>query len=337
MKSEYFEELKQNQGGLLSFDGFVSTSRKQNVAEEFARRSLLNGFPIAVLFRIKIDPKITSVPFISLEKFSSNPCEYEVLLSFKAIFHIESIEEIENNFWQINLILTDEILSSIQIEYDKFNHLNDYEKLGELLIEMNEFNKAKDLYEINIPSRFSPKYTYVYNQLALIQTKLEVYNQAILYYNLSLQTKSEETLNDYVTISNIHKEIGKILYRQNKIREALEKFQYALNIQLEHLSSTDLSLIDTYDLLAMVYEENEDYQTALEYYQKQLEIQEELSEIEQSDLATTHFKIAICLEELNQLNEAMDHVQQSIDLSPTDQWESDERQVVLERIRERIE
>lgn len=337
MELEYFEELKQNQGGLLSFNGFILTSKRQNIAEEFARRSLSNGFPIAILFRIKIDPKITSMPFISLENLIVNPWEYEILLSFKAIFYIESIESIENNFWLIDLILTDEILSSIQIEYNKFNHLNNYEKLGELLIEMNEFDKAKDLYEINIPNRTSPKYTYVYSQLALIQTKLEIYNQAILYYNLSLETMSEESLNDYATISNIHKEIGKIFYKQNKFREALEKFQYALCIQLEHLSSTDVSLIDTYDLLAMIYEENQDYQTALEYYEEQLMIQEESSTTKQSDLAITHLKIAICLEKLNQLNEAMNHIQQSIDLLPIDHLEVDERQVVLERIRERIE
>jgi tetratricopeptide (TPR) repeat protein len=87
----------------------------------------------------------------------------------------------------------------------------------------------------------------------------------------------------------------------------------------------------------MIYEENQDYQTALEYYEEQLMIQEESSTTKQSDLAITHLKIAICLEKLNQLNEAMNHIQQSIDLLPIDHLEVDERQVVLERIRERIE
>jgi tetratricopeptide (TPR) repeat protein len=330
---EYFEELKQNQGGILSFNGFVSTSRKQNVGYEFAQRSLLNGFSIAILFRIKIDPKTTSIPFISLENLSSNPSEYEVLLSFKSIFSIELIEQIENNLWQIDLTLTDKISPYIKIENEKFNHLIDYEKLGELLIEMNELNKAKDLYEINLPNNTDLKYTYIYNQLGLIYTKLEIYNQAILYYNLSLKTK----LNDYVKISNIHKEIGKIFYKQNKIRDALEKFQYALDIQLEHLSSTDLSLISTYEFLGMIFEENEDYETALEYYQKQFDIQKESSLLKQSDLALNHFKIAICLENLNRFDEAMEHIQQSIDISPSDDLELNDRQAVRERIREQLE
>ncbi|CAF4262498.1 unnamed protein product, partial [Rotaria sp. Silwood2] len=153
MKLEYFEELKQNQGGLISFNGFFSASTEKNVAHEFAQRSLSNGFPIAVLFRMKIDPTNNSCPYASLENRSSNQSEYEILFSFKAIFHIESIEQIENNFLQVDLTLINEkenlISHYIEIEHNKFNHLINYEKLGELLIQMNEFDKAKDLYEIN--------------------------------------------------------------------------------------------------------------------------------------------------------------------------------------------
>ncbi|CAF0833286.1 unnamed protein product [Rotaria sordida] len=341
MKIEYFEELKQNQGGLISFNGFLSTSTKQNVAYEFAQRSLSNGFPIAVLFRMQIDPTNNSCPYASLEKRSFNQAEYEILFSFKAIFHIESIEQIENNIWQVDLTLINEkenlISHYIHIEHNKFNHLIDYEKLGELLIEMNEFDKAKDLYEINVPDISDPKYTYVYNQLGLIYTNLKNYKQALLCYNLSLATKSNETLNDYVIISNIHNNIGKIFYKQEKLHEALEKIQYALNIQLEHLSSTHPSLINTYDLLAMVYAENDDYQTALEYNEKKLDIQEKTSLSNQSDLALTHFNIGICLENLNRLTEAIDHIQQSIDKLPSNDTELNNRQAVLERIHEELQ
>ncbi|CAF1200415.1 unnamed protein product [Rotaria sp. Silwood1] len=341
MKLEYFEELKRNQDGLISFNGFLSTSTKQSIAHEFAQRSLSNGFSIAVLFQMQIDPTDSSCPYSSLENQSSNQSEYEILFSLKAIFHIESIEPIENNFWQIDLTLINEkenlISHYIEIEHNKFNHLIDYEKLGELLIQMNEFDKAKDLYEVNVPDISDPKYTYVYNKLGLIYTNLKNYNQALLYYNLSLETKSNETLNDYVTISNIHNQIGKIFYQQEKFDKALEKFQYALDMQLEHLSSTHPSLINTYELLAMTYEENNDYQTALEYHEKKLEIQEKTSSSKKSDLALTHFNIGICLENLNRLTEAIDHIQQSIDMSPFNDSELNNRQAVLERIREELQ
>ena len=136
--------------------------------------------------------------------------------------------------------------------------------------------------------------------------------------------------------SNIHNEIGKIFHKLEKYNEAEEKFQEALTIQLEHLSSTDLSLINTYDLLAMIYEEKLNYQIALEYYQKQLSILEGSSLSKQSVLALTHFKIAICFENLNRLNEAMAHIQISIDILPPRDSESDDRQAALERIRELI-
>ena len=337
MRWEYFQELQDNQGGLLAFNGFVSTSRKQSVADAFARQSLSNGFPMAVRFRIKIDPKTTSAPFASLENLASNPSEYEVLLSFKAIFRIESIEAMEEDLYQVDLTLTDQILPFVQIQSAQFDHLNGYEKLGELLVEMNELEKAKHLYEINIPSRFSPQYSYIYRQLAIIQTKFEVYHQALLYYNLALQTKCEQTLDNHLLLSNVHQEMGKIFFKQKQWRNASEQFQCALNIQLVHLQATDLSLIETYELPAMVAKENEDYQAALDYHQKQLDTEEASATVEPSDIAGRHLQIAICLKNCNRLHEAIDHLQRSIDLSPSDPSEPDERQIILQRIRELME
>ena len=342
MESEDFEELKQIQNGLISFHGFLSTSTKKHVASEFAEQSLSYGFPIAVLFRIKLNLTHNSCSYASLETLTANPSEYEVLLSLKNIFYIESIEKRKNKkFWQIDLTLfniDDSQLSSyISIERNKFNHLVDYEKLGELLIEMNAFDKANDLYEINIPNDTDPKYTYVYCRLAFINKKLQKYDQAHFLYKRALQTKSNETLKDYVTISDIHSQIGEIFYAKNKLQEALEKFQCALEIQLEHLSSTHPSLVKTYDLIAMVNEQNGDYTTALDYREKQLDIQEKIPLLNQLDLALIHHKIAICLENLNRINEAKDHLQQSINMSNYDDPELNNRQTMFNRIQNQLE
>ncbi|CAM4901431.1 unnamed protein product [Rotaria socialis] len=341
MKLEYFEELKQSQGGLISFNGFLSTSTKYDVAYEFAQRSLSNGFPIAVLFRMKIDSTNSSYPFASLENHSFDPSEYEILFSFKAIFHIEAIEEIEKNFWKVDIALINQNESDlsryIEIESNKFNDFVGYEKLGELLIQMNELDRARDLYEMNIPLNSDSKYIYVYNQLGSICLSLKNYKSALLYYNLALQTKSSESLNDYVTISNIHNKIGKILYEQEKFDEALEKFQNALSIQLEHLSSTHPSLVNTYDLLGMYYQQDDKYERALEYHQKKLKIQEKASQSNQADIASTHFNIGICLENLNRFTEAMDYVQKSVDSTHFNDAELHDRQKALERIRKELE
>ncbi|CAM4835623.1 unnamed protein product [Rotaria magnacalcarata] len=341
MKLEYFEKLKQNQGGLISFNGFLSTSTKYDVAYEFAQRSLSNGFPIAVLFQMKIDPTNSSYPFASLENHSVDPSEYEILFSFKAIFHIEAIEKIENNFWKVNITLINlnesDLSNYIEIESNKFNHFVGYEKLGELLIQMKELDRARDLYEMNIPRNSDSKYMYVYNQLGSICLSLNDYKSALLYYNFALQTKSSESLNDYVTISNIHNKIGRILFEQEKFDEALEKCQDALSMQLEHLSSTHPSLVTTYDLLGMFYQQDHKYENALEYHQKKLDIQEKTSKSNQADLASTHFNIGICLENLSRFTEAMDHVQKSVDSTHFNDSELHNRQVALERIRKELE
>lgn len=341
LKAEYFEDLKRKRDGLMSFNGFLSTSTKYDVAYKFAQRSLSNGFPIAVVFEMEIDPTNNSCPYVSLENFSSYQSEYEILFSLEAIFHIKSVEQLKDNIWKVNLTLINEkenvIQNYIQIEDNQFNEFADFEKLGELLIKMNEFAKAKDVYEMNVPSNTDPKYLRVYSRLGFICEKLENYSQAALYYKLALNTKASHSLNDYVMISNINNQIGKLFYQEEKIDEALSKFKTALDIQLEHLSSQHPSLINTYDLLGKLYQDQGDYEVALEYYEKKLDIQDNSVDPNQTDLALTHYNIGICLENLDRISEAMNHVEKSIKMTRFDDSTLKDRKSALERLRTQLE
>ncbi|HWY35013.1 MAG TPA: hypothetical protein VNX68_10225, partial [Nitrosopumilaceae archaeon] len=62
-----FDQLKNTQGGLMSFNNFLSTSLDQAVSRAFAETNKDNPGLIGVLFQITINPSISSSPFANVE------------------------------------------------------------------------------------------------------------------------------------------------------------------------------------------------------------------------------------------------------------------------------
>ena len=79
MSHANFDKLRENIGGLLSFNEFLSTSIDKQVALKFASRPQKNLDQTAILFQMEFDPLILSVPFASLENISAIPKEKEIL------------------------------------------------------------------------------------------------------------------------------------------------------------------------------------------------------------------------------------------------------------------
>jgi hypothetical protein len=106
MSNAHFEEIKNNQDGLLDFNTFLSTSMKEKVSLEFARKSLEQPDSVGVLFQITVDPSIVSTPFARIRKVSAIPREDEVLFSMHTVFRISQIIQIEDRLWRVKLTST---------------------------------------------------------------------------------------------------------------------------------------------------------------------------------------------------------------------------------------
>jgi hypothetical protein len=75
MSHANFDKVRENIGGLLSFNEFLSTSIDKQGALKFASRPQKYLDQTAVLFQMEFDPLILSVPFASLENISAIPKE----------------------------------------------------------------------------------------------------------------------------------------------------------------------------------------------------------------------------------------------------------------------
>ncbi|CAF1199421.1 unnamed protein product, partial [Rotaria magnacalcarata] len=109
-----FQNLFDSKGGLLSFNNFLSTSKKQKVATSFVQGTLeRNPDIVGVMFIMTIGPsKISNsiTPFAMIDKHSALPREQEILFTMHSVFRIVEITQTPSNsrLWEVQLTITDE-------------------------------------------------------------------------------------------------------------------------------------------------------------------------------------------------------------------------------------
>ena len=98
LSHEYFENMKKSEGGLMTFNNFLSTSRSRDISIDFARQ--LNPDDIAVLFVMKIDPQVceqAGISFVDVkdEGYFKND-EEEILFATHSVFRIQRMNIIKD-------------------------------------------------------------------------------------------------------------------------------------------------------------------------------------------------------------------------------------------------
>ena len=161
-----FDRLRQNQGGLISFNNFLSTSTSKEVSLRFVGKALRKPEKVGVLFEMIIDPSISSIPFASLDQLSYfEESEKEILFSMHTVFRIGEIRAEDKlsapRLWLVQLISTnadDEQLHQLT-EYLRLELASTFIlsrqtttdsrwRLAKLLINMGEYDKARFLWDI---------------------------------------------------------------------------------------------------------------------------------------------------------------------------------------------
>jgi tetratricopeptide (TPR) repeat protein len=134
MITTQLEKMRKSEGGLLSFNNFLSTSTDPNVSLSFA------------------DSLISTTLFVSLDHLSHfSHSEKEVLFSMYTVFRIGRMKEIDQRLWKVNLTLTndnDEYLKRLtDYRRQEINEGTGWVQLGSLMHWMGELNMAKGIYK----------------------------------------------------------------------------------------------------------------------------------------------------------------------------------------------
>lgn len=275
MSDKQIERLKRNLGGFLSFNNFLSTSFKRQVALNF-----LLGSSNGVLFQIQIDPKIQRFPIVNIELISylinDEDNEQELLFTMGSVFRILSIEKTPN-YYLVELTLSedvDEQLANYTIQMrNKVRTNHSFLSLLKLMDELSQSNYVDQFNQIS-----KQDFSFVFNQplLALIhQTFGSIYlsrgqaKEAFDHLNRSLRIPVNNSI-----LTKTYNLLGAACLVFRAFKDAIEYSQLAEQCQ-SNATDPDISAIITANKqLAKAYEEQDEYFKSIQHLKRVEELQQ---------------------------------------------------------------
>ncbi|CAF2098269.1 unnamed protein product [Rotaria magnacalcarata] len=266
MSIEELIKLKENVGGLISFNSFLSTSADEHVSRQFALSSLDDPSLKAIFYVINVNLALTSslVGYLS-RRLSYFYDEQEYLWDMNAIFRISEVREVENGVCQVNLTTTSENDSQLKQLTDYMRReigiLSGMQRLGYLMTEMGEWSKAKDIYETLLQEEEDP---CIIQQLGFIAHQLGDLDEALRYYRHALSIFATLLSPNDPELATIYANVGCVLNDKGHLEDALEQFKRTLELQCSVEKPNKLHIARTYNNIATVHDKEGRQREALE-------------------------------------------------------------------------
>ena len=231
MTPQQWEWIEKNPRALLAFNDFLLTTIEKHIAMNFVNRLRIESkHLINIIYRIDIDPRKTSMPYIPLDHLSySSDDNGEVLLSMNTIFRIDEITCLQENLYEIILIPAnrkdEEIIQVIEILEELVMDLPGWYQISRALMEKKAYQPLQRIYQ-------------------------------------SLFNQSEP--NQRQERAFLQHELGYLAELQNQWNQSIEHYKQSIIISLTYVSTKDPNLRPTYTNLAFVMEQNGDFDGAIE-------------------------------------------------------------------------
>ena len=317
------EELRGNIGALISFNGFLSTSRSADVALGFARKcaATSNTFQMC-LIEIRTDPSLKSVVAADIEEFSQMKGEQEVLFGLGTTFRVESVEMDENlNLWKIHLVTTDEGMERteeyMRAQKEMMKEYSPLSSFGRLLWnELGQIDRAEK-YFLNLLKSLPPNHpdiADIYNGIACVYAKKGELDLALKNYKAAYDIRKrtlEET--DPKIAGSLHN-IGVIYKAQGYSDRALDSYYQALNIHEKNYQGDHEDKGYTIESIGLTYKSKGEYDTALLWLNRALDMHKRLFPAQHPEIGKCLGSIGSVYEEKGELNKAFDYYQLQLDM-----------------------
>jgi tetratricopeptide (TPR) repeat protein len=316
-----FNQLMETKGGLMSFNNFLSTSRNQQVSLAFAESNQYNPDLVGVLFKIRIDPSISTSPFGNVRNVSYYEEEEEILFSMHSVFRIGQVKEIDNNdrLWQVDLALTSEndpqLHALTKCMQEETKGTTGWLRLGKLMIKLGHFDKAEELYEILLQQTTNEGIkAHLFHHLELIRNSQGKYAEAIEFHEKSLEIKQKILPENHPDFAQSYNNIGTVYTNMGEFSKALSYYEKALEIYQKTLPPNHPHLATFYNNIGAVYDNMGEYSKALSYYEKALEIWQKSLPENHPDLASSYNNIGQGYYKMGEYSRALSYYEKALEI-----------------------
>ncbi|CAF3498465.1 unnamed protein product [Adineta steineri] len=275
------EKMIKAKNGLISFNNFLSTSKSRSNALRFALEAAKNPDLVGILFIMDIDSSQSTTCFASITDVSYQHDENDILFSMHTIFRIVDIKSMDehNRRYEIKLTLTsdndkDLTLLTDRIRDETYSNSTGWHELAEILLKMGEYTKVEAIYEMLYEETTDEsKRAYIYHQLGFAKDEQGTYQEAIVYYEKSIDIKEKILPSNHLSLATSYNNIGQTFYHMADYSKALLFFEKALEIRLQALPENHSGITDCYQNIGLVHYNMGDYMKALSCIEKALEVQ----------------------------------------------------------------
>ncbi|CAF3265506.1 unnamed protein product [Rotaria socialis] len=321
MCKDEFEKLVRAKGGLMSFNSFLSTSKKRKVSLEFSRDALNNVDAIGILFKLIIEPSNLSTPFALIDDVSYFTSEQEILFSMHTVFRIGEIKQIDNidRLYQVELklasIKNQQIIALTERMREETRGSTGWHRLGMLLIKLGKFDKAEHVYnalfDLNMADN---EKALLHHQLGLIKRNQGDYEEALASHEKALEIYEKFLPTDHPDLATSYNNIGQVYNNMGEYEKALSFYEKSLEIYRQTLAPDHSSLAISYNNIGLVHTQMGDYSKALASHQKALEI--ELSSLPENHphLAVSYNNIGLVYKNMGEYEKALESYENALEI-----------------------
>jgi tetratricopeptide (TPR) repeat protein len=321
LSTKDFEKLLKTKGGLISFNNFLSTSKDEEVSFVFADSASMRTDMVGILFKMSIDPSVSSAPFASIQEVSYFQTEEEILFSMHTVFRIGEITQIDNNnlLYQVDLKLTADDDQQLRILTERIAEevvgKTGWERLSQLLLKLSQFDKAEELYNVLLEQTSSEdEKALFYNQLGYVKADQGDYEKAFEYYEKALEIDQKTLPPNHPSLAISYNNIAGVYHNMGEYLKATSFYEKALEIFEKTLSPNHPSLATSYNNIGSVYNKIGDYSKALLFYEKALDIKEKILPPNHPSLATSYNSIGSVYDNMGDYSKALSFFEKDLEI-----------------------
>ena len=310
---EELEKLKENEGKIISINGFLSTSHNIQVSLAFAGQSLSKAAFQAVLFEIEVDPSLTKAIFADIENMTRMKGEEEVLFTLNTLFKIGPvIFDSTLNIWKVKLTATDEGREKVEEHMVWLKQrLDEYSPViyfGRLLVkELGQVDRGEKYFEMLLQSlpHNHANIADINNQIRNVHELRCDLNSALENFHLAYEIGQKQLPPNYPQLASSLGKIGRLYRSKRCFDQALDCYRKALDIGEKYYPGDNIHKAVMIQNIGIVHSDKGDFEIAIKYVYDALNIFKRI-------LPPQHTYIARCLGYVGYVHETMNELDDAL-------------------------